>query len=207
MKWNPQRHYTLTYSKAVSTHYRQEYIDNILRKRIAFFDTEGNSAGTLTSRLSTDSTQLQQLMGTEMSMALISAVNLLGSLAISFAFGWKLSLVGLFSILPIILSAGYFRVKLEMQFEAMNAAVFADSSQFATEAVGAFRTVTSLIMEDTVCSRYSTLLKGHVLKSFRRARLSTIVFAASDSVDLACVALCFWQVSSERKSSIKSIDS
>ncbi|KAJ9636221.1 hypothetical protein H2199_007896 [Coniosporium tulheliwenetii] len=119
-----------TISVAVSTHYRQEYIDNILRKRIAFFDTEGNSAGTLTSRLSTDSTQLQQLMGTEMSMALISAVNLLGSLAISFAFGWKLSLVGLFSILPIILSAGYFRVKLEMQFEAMNAAVFADSSQY-----------------------------------------------------------------------------
>jgi len=35
-------------------------------------------------------------------------------------------------------------------FEDLNAAVFAESGQFATKAIGAFRTVTSLIMEDMV---------------------------------------------------------
>lgn len=181
-----------TISVAVSTHYRQEYIDNMLRKRIPFFDSEGHSAGSLTSRLSTDSTQLQQLMGTEMSMALISVFNLLGSISISFAYGWKLALVGLFSALPIILGAGYLRVSQEMKFEKMNAAVFEDSSQFATEAVGAFRTVMSLIMEDTIGDRYSTLLEGHVSQAFGRAKWSTLVFAGSDSIELACMALCFW---------------
>lgn len=181
-----------TISVAVSTHYRQEYLNNLVRKRISFFDVEGHSAGSLTSRLSSDPTQLQQLMGTEMSMALISVFNLLGSIAISFAFGWKLSLVGLFSVLPIILTAGYLRVGLEMKFEKMNAAVFADSSQFATEAVGAFRTVMSLIMEDTIGDRYEKLLTGHVSKAFGQARFSTVVFAGSDSIELACMALCFW---------------
>ncbi|KAF2502517.1 P-loop containing nucleoside triphosphate hydrolase protein [Lophium mytilinum] len=179
-------------SSEVSTHYRQEYLENMITKRMPFFDVEGHSAGSLTSRLSNDSTQLEQLMGTEMSMALISVFNLTGSIAISFAFGWKLSLVGLFSALPIILGAGYLRVSQEMKFEKMNAAVFEDSSQFATEAVGAFRTVMSLIMEDTISKRYSTLLEGHVTKAFSQAKYSTVIFAGSDSIELACMALCFW---------------
>ncbi|KAF2262188.1 leptomycin B resistance protein pmd1 [Lojkania enalia] len=179
-------------SIALTRHYRQEYLDNMIRKRIPFFDAEGHSAGSLTSRLSADTEQLQQLMSTEMSLALIACVNLTGSLIIAFVYGWKLSLVGLFCALPPILAAGYLRFRLEMQFEKMNAAVFEDSSQFATEAVGAFRTVLSLIMEDMIGDRYQYLLNSHVKKAFGSAKFGTIVFAASDSVELACMALAFW---------------
>ena len=49
--------------EAVSAHYRQEYLQNILKKRIVFFDSEGKSTGSLTSRLSTDAMQLQELLG------------------------------------------------------------------------------------------------------------------------------------------------
>ena len=164
----------------------------MIHKRIPFFDAEGHSAGSLTASLSSDTETLQQLMSTEMSLALIAVVNLVGSIIIAFVYGWKLSLVGLFCCLPPILAAGYLRVKIEMQFEKQTAEVFADSSQFATEAVGAFRTVLSLIMEDTITDRYKALLDGHVKKAYGSARFGTIVFAASDSVELACVALTFW---------------
>lgn len=164
----------------------------MIKQRIPFFDLEGHSAGTLTARVSGDSTQLQQLMSTEMSMAAIAVVNLLGSTIIAFVYGWKLSLVSLFAALPPILAAGYLRLSLEQKFEATNAAVFEESSQFGTEAVGAFRTVISLIMEDLISERYETLLRHHVKVAFSKARLSTVVFAASDSVELACMALTFW---------------
>lgn len=173
-------------------HYQQEYLVNMIRQRIPFFDDPGHSAGSLTSRLSADVTQVKQLMSTEMSLALIAVVNLVGSLIISFVYGWKLSLVSLFSALPITLAAGYYRVRLEQQFERMNAKVFEGSSQFATEAVGAFRTVLSLIMEDTITGRYNSLLAGHVKQAFSSAKYSTIIFAASDSVEMACTALAFW---------------
>jgi len=176
----------------VSTYYRTEYLQHFLLKRISFFDAEGNSAGTLTSRLSDDPHRVEALMGTEMSMGLIAVVNLLGSIIISFIFGWKLALVGVFAVLPLILIAGYVRFKLEMQFEEMNAAVFAESSQFGTEAIGAFRTVTSLIMEDVVCNRYAQLLKLHVTSAAKKALPSTMVFATSDSIELLCQALVFW---------------
>jgi ATP-binding cassette subfamily B (MDR/TAP) protein 1 len=177
---------------AVTRYYRQEYLSNMIRKRIPFFDDAGHSPGSLTSKLSSDCEQLQQLMSTEMSFALIAVVNLVGSIIISFVYGWKLSLVGLFSALPIILAAGYMRMRIEMQFEKDNAKVFENSSQFASEAVGAFRTVLSLIMEDMIGNRYDTLLKDHVKEAFESARFGTLIFAASDSVELACMALAFW---------------
>jgi ATP-binding cassette subfamily B (MDR/TAP) protein 1 len=163
-----------------------------MQKRISFFDKEENSPGTLSARLATDSTQLQQLLGTEMSMAIIGVLALIGSTIIAFAFGWKLSLVGVLAVMPVILIAGYYRVKLENEFEQMNAAVFAESSQFGSEAIGAYRTVTSLILEDTITRRYDSLLTTHVADAIRKARLSTIVFAFSDSAEMFGQALCFW---------------
>lgn len=88
--------------------------------------------------------------------------------------------------------AGFFRIRYEIQFEAMNQRVFAESSKFAAESIGAFRTVTALTMEDMIAHRYETLLKDHVHKAFVKARWSTAVFAASDSVQLLCMALAFW---------------
>ncbi|KAJ6204002.1 LOW QUALITY PROTEIN: leptomycin B resistance protein pmd1 [Bipolaris maydis] len=169
----------------IATQYRQEYLYNLIRKRISFFDEEGHSPGSLTSRL-------QQLMATEMGMALIAIVNVVGCVIISFVYGWKLSLVGLFAALPLILAAGYLRMRLELEFEKSNAKIFEDSSQFATEAVGAFRTVLSLIMEDMIGDRYETLLSTHISKAFSRAKWGTLVFAGSDSIELACMALTFW---------------
>lgn len=185
--------YALHYVEVIVTaFYGQEYINNMMRKRIAWFDDQGHSPGSLTSRLSSDVMQLRQLMTTEMSIALIAVVNLVGSLIISFVYGWKLTLVALFSIMPIILGAGYMRMRLEIQFEKKNAKVFEESSQFATEAVGAFRTVLSLILEDTIGDRYQNLLSSHVKHAFGNAKYSTIVFAASDSLELGCMALAFW---------------
>ncbi|KAF2010286.1 P-loop containing nucleoside triphosphate hydrolase protein [Aaosphaeria arxii CBS 175.79] len=179
-------------ANAITRYYRQEYLENMMRKGIPFFDAEGHSPGSLTARLSADATQIQQLMSTEMSMAFIAVVNLVGSTIIAFVYGWKLSLVGLFCALPPILVAGYLRISLEMKFEKMTAAVFEDSSQFATEAVGAFRTVLSLIMEDMIGNKYQALLDDHVKKAFGKAKFGTIVFAASDSIEMACMALAFW---------------
>lgn len=74
----------------------------------------------------------------------------------------------------------------------MNQEVFAESSKFAAESIGAFRTVTSLTLEDMICRRYEALLADHVKKAFNKARFSTAVFSFSDSIGLLCMALTFW---------------
>ncbi|PVH99733.1 P-loop containing nucleoside triphosphate hydrolase protein [Periconia macrospinosa] len=179
-------------SVSITRRVRQEYLENIIRQRIPFFDKDGNSVGTLTANVSSHTQTLQQLMSTEMSFAVIACVNLVGSVIISFVYGWKLSLVGLFATLPPILLAGYYRYKLEMEFDKMTAAVFEGSSQYATEAVGAFRTVLSLNLGDVISDRYNSQLGGHVKNAVSKAKWGTLIFAASDSAEMGCNALAFW---------------
>lgn len=118
--------------------------------------------------------------------------TLIGALAIAYAFGWKLALVATTVTAPLGLLAGYYRFKYELEFEKMNNAVFAESSKFAAEAIGAFRTVSSLTLEDTINIRYDGLLNSHVSTAFRKATWRSLIFAFSDSVSLAVQALIFW---------------
>ncbi|KAK2030678.1 P-loop containing nucleoside triphosphate hydrolase protein [Colletotrichum zoysiae] len=172
--------------------YRQQYFDAILFQKISFFDEEENAQGSLTARVAGDPKQLEELLGLNMAMVFTAIFTIIGGISVAFAFGWKLALVALCVTMPIGIVSGYFRFKYEIQFEKMNAAVFAESSKFAAESIGAFRTVSALTLEDKTCARYNDLLKNHVTDAFRKAKWTSAVFGFSDSVSMACQALIFW---------------
>ncbi|KAF6830772.1 ABC transporter [Colletotrichum musicola] len=183
---------TTTIGFGITRVYRKEYFRNILYKPSAFFDGEGNSAGALTARLATDPTMLQQLLGTNMAFVLISLFNVIGCIVVGLVFGWKLTLVALGTSMPIIVAAMFYRVRHETKFEEANNEVFAESAKFASESIGAIRTVSSLTMEDGICQRYDDLLKYHTRDAFRKSRWSVMVFAFSDSISLLCMAFVLW---------------
>jgi ABC-type multidrug transport system fused ATPase/permease subunit len=176
----------------IAAAYRQEYFESILFQPTSYFDKDDNATGQLTARLSSDPQALKELLGINLMMLLVGILSLAGALAISFAYGWKLALVALCVTVPLGILAGYFRVRYELQFNAMNEAVFQESSKFGAESIGAFRTVSALVMEDSICQRYQQLLGGHVTAAFMKARFTTLIFAFADSVSLACQALIFW---------------
>lgn len=151
-----------------------------------------NASGSLVSRLATDPKQIQEMIGLNGIFPVISVFSMIGCISIAFAFGWKLSLVTVFAALPCVFLAAFMRIRYELEFEALNAEVYSGSSQFAAEAIHAFRTVSALTMEDSILNRYSTLLKQQQNKAFRKAWLATLVFAFSDSVELCAMALTFW---------------
>lgn len=142
--------------------------------------------------MASDPVQLQQLLGINMAVVLISLFNIIGSIALSLLFGWKLTLITVITAVPVILAAGFFRIRYETQFEKMTNEVFEESSKFATESIGAFRTVSSLVLEDTISGRYEKLLREHSESAFKKAKFSTLVFAMSDSIPLLCMALVLW---------------
>lgn len=148
--------------------------------------------GTLTSRVASDPTNLEELMGINMAMVYNAVFQLIGGIIIAFIFSWKLACLAVFVILPVALAAGYYRFKYEIDFEKLYAEVFAESSKFAAEAISAFRTVSALTLEGVIGDRYDRLLQGHVDSAFRRAWGTTTIFALSDSVALAYNALVFW---------------
>ncbi|KAI0870538.1 ABC transporter-like protein [Hypoxylon argillaceum] len=176
----------------ITTAYRLEYFQNIISKTVAWFDGEGRSVGALTGLVASDPTQLQELLGTNITFTIISILSVVGCLIISFYFGWKLTLVAFASAMPLALGAGFYRIRVEKRFETMNLKVFAESAKFATESVGAIRTVTALTLEDLICQRYEELLQNHVKEAFKRARFATLIFSASDSLPLLAMAFVLW---------------
>ncbi|THC94680.1 hypothetical protein EYZ11_005825 [Aspergillus tanneri] len=169
-----------------------DYFFNMLQKPVSYYDRDENSSGNLAARLSLDPKQLQDLFGPMGVSPIISLFNIIGCVFISFSFGWKLAAVTFFGATPFILFAAFMRMRYETHFESMNAEVYAESSKFATEAIRAFRTVTSLTMETSIISRYSTLLKEQRRKAFRKSWYATFIFALSDSIEFGAMALTFW---------------
>lgn len=146
----------------------------------------------LTARIASDPAQLQQLLGINAAMVLISFFGLIGCTVIALLFHWKFALVVIGSSMPIILAGGWYRVRHEVMFEVRNNEVFAESARFATEAIGAIRTVASLTLEKSICRKYQELLGEHIYKSSKEAKLRGMVFAASDSLVLLCIAFALW---------------
>lgn len=178
---------------AITRGYRKEYFANMVHKPAAFFDNDAeNSTGALTGRLSTDPTQLQQLVGISLVSLLTSTLSLAGCVVISLAFGWKLTLVALFTTLPVVVTAMIYRMRYETDSDRMSSAVFAESARFACESIAAIRTVVSLTLENDICEKYEEILGDHVKDAFRTARVSVLLFALSDSIPLLCMAFVLW---------------
>ncbi|RSL52863.1 hypothetical protein CEP53_007954 [Fusarium sp. AF-6] len=179
-------------STIIRAKYQQQYFDAVMFQKTSFFDHEDHSHGTMTSRIGQDPKQLEELMGMNMASVYVAIFNVVGSIAIAFAFSWRLALVACCVVLPVMLVSTYWRFKYEMDFEKMNNEVFAESSKFASESIGAFRTVTALTLEDSICERYETLLGEHVVSAYKKARWVSIIFGFSDSASMACQALIFY---------------
>ncbi|KAJ5959584.1 multidrug resistance protein 1 [Penicillium vulpinum] len=161
----------------------------ILRQDIAYFDTR--SAGALTSFLSTETSQLAGLSGITLMTILLLITTLVASCAIGLAVGWKLSLVCI-STIPLLLACGYLRLAMLVRIEREKKRAYEDSASYACEATSAIRTVASLTREDDICSHYHEQLLWQGRSLVWSVLKSSILYAASQSLQFLCMALGFW---------------
>lgn len=177
----------LTVSAFLTTRvYRSQYFAAMLRQDVGFFDMEGHSSGAMTSRLSTDPQRLQDTISSNLGLILIVIVNLVGSCTLALALGWKLALVAIFGCIPALFFAGFTRMRLEMQSQDRASKMYEESTRFASEAVSAIRTVSSLTLERKVLDSYGEKLNHTVKRAYKHIILTMILFGLSESLDLAC---------------------
>lgn len=170
---------------------RDRSFRTMLRQDIGFFDKEENSAGGLTSFLSTQTTEVAGLSGSTLGTILSVLTTLIGSFAVSLAIGWKLALVCIATV-PILLGCGFFRFWMLSRFAARAKAAYEKSASYACEATSAIRTVASLTREHDVWENYHQQLVAQNAKSLRSVSKSAVLFAASQSFMFLCIALAFW---------------
>jgi ATP-binding cassette subfamily B (MDR/TAP) protein 1 len=184
--------FSLRAQNLISATYKGYYLKDMLYQRLSFFDKEENSHGSLASRVSGDAKLLEELLGLNLAFLISGVLTVVGCSIVALSFSWKLGLLATFVTLPLMVGTGFWKFRYELQFDQMNSRVFAESSQFASEAIGAMRTVSALTMEDSINNRYKTLLNGHVDAAFRKSRWTSILYGFADSISIGCQALVFW---------------
>ena len=170
---------------------RDRAFRTMLRQDIAFFDREENSAGALTTFLSTETTHLAGMSGTTLGTLLVVSTTLIAAISLSCAVGWKLALVCTATI-PILLGCGFFRFWILAQFQNRAKKAYGSSASYACEATSAIRTVASLTREEDVWEHYHDSLVIQGQRSLISILKSSTLYASSQSLMFLCIALGFW---------------
>jgi ATP-binding cassette, subfamily B, bacterial len=132
----------------------------------AFFDTA--RTGELTSRLTADTTQIKSAVGTSVSVALRNLLLFLGSAAMMVVTSPRLSAFVLGAIPVIVLPlVGFGRLVRRRSRSAQD--TLADASAYASELIGAMRTLQAFTSERVATQRFAVAVE----RAFDAARTST----------------------------------
>ncbi|KAK1809693.1 hypothetical protein LTR12_015949 [Friedmanniomyces endolithicus] len=181
-----------TIGQAITHRVRREMMERVINFDQDFFDRPENSSGAVTSQLSSVPTALLELMSQNLGLILNVLVNIVGSSILGIVYGWKLGLVVVFGGLPLLIAAGYLRIRLDQKLEASTGEQFAASAGLATEAVTSIRTISSLTLEGPILREYNEALSGIVGKVIPGLIITLIPYALSQSIDFLIMALGFW---------------
>lgn len=170
--------------------YRLDYFRAVLLQRMDFFDDTSSSI--LISRLSSDPSNLQELIGVNLGLLISMFIQIISAAIIGLAFSWKFALVGIFGAQPVVFAAGYVRWKLDSALVEATTTIFEDSARFASDALSAIRTVKAFTLEARVQESYQRHLSSKIRALYRKAATIMLFFALSESIELLALALAFW---------------
>ncbi len=145
-------YFVITIGERVVADLRRDVFSHVTSLSAAFFDT--NRSGEIVSRLTADTTQIKSVVGATASMALRNIILCIGAVAMMIVTSPKLSGLVLIAI-PIIVfpMVGFGRNVRRRAREAQDK--LADATAYASEAIGASRTVQAFNGERTANRRFA----------------------------------------------------
>ncbi|WP_132536303.1 ABC transporter transmembrane domain-containing protein [Rhizobium sp. PP-F2F-G48] len=152
--------FVITLGERVVADIRREVFDHITRLSPAFFDV--NQSGEIVSRLTADTTQIKSAVGATASVALRNIILCLGAIAMMVYTSPKLSSLVLMAIPVIVFPLVAFGRNVRRRSrEAQDR--LAGASAYASEAIGAIRTVQAFNGEATAMARYGRTVEDAYL--------------------------------------------
>jgi len=184
------RYYLVTWlGERVVADIRNAVYARVIRMDPAFFEV--TRTGEVLSRLTTDTTLVQSISGSGLSIALRSTLSLIGGLIMLILTSPQMAVYTLAGIvvivLPVIIVGRYIR-KLSRQSQDR----VADTSGLAGETLNAMQTVQSFTLEDLQIGRYAEAVKSSFLTAVRRIRMNAILIGLAFVLVFCMLTLFLW---------------
>ncbi|XP_069585914.1 ATP-binding cassette sub-family B member 5-like [Ranitomeya imitator] len=152
----------------------------MLRQEISWFDDKKNTTGALTTRLSTDASQIQTATGSRLGLISQNFASMGLSVILAFIYGWEMTLMVL-AMTPVLVFTGLLETRALTGFANRDKKDLQDAGKIATEAVDNIRTVVSLTREKTFENHYTESLQKPYRNAQKKAQIYGICFACSQS--------------------------
>jgi ABC transporter fused permease/ATP-binding protein len=184
------RHYSMSWlGERVVADLRGLVVDRVVTLPLAWFHER--RTGELVGRLSSDVTVVEGVVGTELSMALRNAVQLLGGLVLLFVINVRLTLMMLAVVPPIVLAAIFFGGKLRVMSRRVQDEL-AKVAGHIQEAVGAIQTVQSFVRERHEAKRYRDGVETAFERTMTMVRWRSSFWASTTAATYIAVAVVIW---------------
>ena len=168
---------------------RSRVFDNVLRQSPAYFETL--QTGEVLSRLTSDTTLVQTLIGTSISMALRSVVMFVGAMIMMLiTSAWLAALMGvllLLVVLPIWALGRHVRRSSKVSQDRV-----ADTSAMAGEVLNAMPTVQAFCREPYERMRFNQSVEAAFKEAKRRIRLRSILTAVAIMLAFSVITFVLW---------------
>ena len=163
-------YFVITLGERVVSDIRRDVFTHVTRLSPAFFDTA--MSGEIVSRLTADTTQIKSAVGATASVALRNIILGLGALAMMVVTSPKLSGLVIAAIPLIVLPLVAFGRSVRRKSRAAQDTL-AHATAFASEQIGAIRTLQAFTNEKLVTGRFSAAVET----AFQAARASVLARA------------------------------
>ena len=168
---------------------REAVYRNVMRMDATFFEV--TRTGEVLSRLTTDTTLVQNIAGVNLSITLRSLVGVVGALIAMTTTSVRLTLmivaVLLGVILPIMLLG---RVVRKLSRASQDR--IADTSSLAGETLNAMQTVQAFTLEKLATDRFAKAVHDSFVVAVRRIRIRAILLALASTLVIGGITLVLW---------------
>jgi ATP-binding cassette subfamily B protein len=184
------RYYLVTWlGERVVADIRNAVYARVIRMDPAFFEV--TRTGEVLSRLTTDTTLVQSISGSGLSIALRSTLSLVGGLVMLILTSPQMAaytLVGIVVVVLPVIVVGRFIRKLSRQTQDR----VADTSGLAGETLNAMQTVQSFTLEDLQIGRYAGAVKRSFVAAVRRIRMNAVLIGLAFVLVFCMLTLFLW---------------
>ncbi len=168
---------------------RQRVFENVLRQSPAYFETL--QTGEVLSRMTSDTTLVQTLVGSSISIALRSLVMLLGGMTMMLVTSAWLAGVMIVLLLLIVLPLWALGRRVRKMSRASQDKV-ADTSAMAGEVLNAITTVQAFVREPHEQKRFNAAVEMAFSEAKKRIKMRSLLTATAIVMAFAVIVFVLW---------------
>ncbi len=173
----------------VTADLRDAVYAHVVTQSPQFFET--TRTGEVLSRLTTDTTLIQTVVGTSISLALRNLLLFIGGLVMLFVTSVQLSSLILLTLLVVVLPIVWFGRRVRKLSRASQDRI-ADTSALAGEILNAMPTVQSFAREEYEAKRYSDTVQGAFRTALKRIQARALLTLLAIVLVFGAVVFVLW---------------